>query len=137
MQKKIKYLLVLVSLFFLGCSDGSQTFIYDKKILDAKIKCMSLTILPPNKNIEETLNSLYDFKKGCDYELVVSYKTSITCNSNQNADKKMYGLPQSYLRLEIKKEGYLQYTYYKDLQENLDSEDLQNGFETIKEDLHF
>lgn len=98
---------------------------------------MSLTVFPPDKMIEETLNSLYDFKKECDYKLIVSYKTSITCNSNQNADKKAYGLPQSYLRLEIKKDGTLQYTYYKDLQENLSSKDIQKGFETIKEDLNF
>jgi|GEM_PF-1165397 len=131
-----KYLFTLVSLLFLGCNDGSQTFVYDKQILDAKIECMSLTLSPPDKKIEETLNSLYDFKKECHYELVVSYKTSITCNSNQNTDKKLHGLPQSYLRMEIKKDGSLQYTYYKDLQENLNSKDLKNGFETIKENLH-
>lgn len=135
-MRKLKYLYILISLLILGCSDGSQTFVHDKKIVDADIECMKLTLFPPNEMIEKTLNSRYCFKQECDYNLVVSYKTSITCNSNQNADKKMYGLPQSYLRLEIKKNGYLQFTYYKDLKENLDKEDIQNGFETIKENLH-
>ena len=127
----MKYLLILTVLFFLGCNDGSKTFVQDKSILDAKIECMSLSIFPPNKMVEDTLNSLYGFKKECAYELAVSYKTSITCNSNQNADKKAYGIPQSYLRMEVKKEGRLQYTYYKDLQSNLTDKDVKNGFETI------
>jgi hypothetical protein len=121
----------------LGCNDGSQVFVYDKKILDAKIECMSLTVVPANKNIEETLDSLYHFQKECGYELVVSYKNSITCNSNQNADKKAFGLPQSYLRMELKQNAYLQYTYYKDLQDNLSAKDVQVGFEKMKEELHF
>lgn len=132
-----KYIFTLLSLLFLGCDDGSQSFVYDKKILDAKIECLSLRISPPDRKMQETLNSLYTFKKECHYELVVSYKTSITCNSNQNADKKLHGLPQSYLRMEIKKDGLLAYTYYKDLQENLDSWDLKNGFESIQKELHF
>lgn len=132
-----KLLFIFASLFLLGCNDGSQVFVYDKKILDAKIECMSLTVFPPNKSIENTLSSLYHFKKECEYELVVSYKTSITCNSNQNADKKAFGLPQSYLRMELKKGANLQYTYYKDLQDNLTSKDVQNGFERMKGELHF
>ncbi|MDD2357348.1 MAG: hypothetical protein PHX13_05490 [Thiovulaceae bacterium] len=132
-----KYLFIFTSLFLLGCNDTSQTFVYDKKILDAKIECMSLAVVPANKTIEDTLNSLYHFKKECAYELVVSYKNSITCNSNQNADKKVSGLPQSYLRMEIKHDANLQYTYYKDLQDNLSAKDVQNGFEKMKEELHF
>lgn len=132
-----KLLFIFVSLLLLGCNDGSQVFVYDKKILDAKIECMSLTVFPPNKNIENTLASFYHFQKECEYELVISYKNSITCNSNQNADKKAFGLPQSYLRMELNKNAYLQYTYYKDLQDNLNAKDVQNGFEKMKEELHF
>lgn len=98
---------------------------------------MSLSVFPPNKTIEDTLNSFYPFKKECEYSLVISYKTSITCNSNQNADKKAYGFPQSYLRMELKYGAYLQYTYYKDLQDNLSAKDVQNGFEKMKEELQF
>lgn len=133
----MNYLLALISLLLLGCNDTSQTFVHDKKILDAKIECMSLTVFPPNKSIEETLNSLYPFKKECEYSLVISYKTSITCNSNQNADKKAYGLPQSYLRMELNYGTSLQYTYYKDLQDNLSAKDVQDGFEKMKEELEF
>jgi hypothetical protein len=129
-------LLFLVSIMLLGCDDGSQTYVQDKQILTAKIPCMRLTVSPPNKKIESTLYTLYAFKKECDYNFVVSYKTAITCNSNQNADKKIYGLPQSYLRMEIKKEGRLEYTYYKDLRANVSMKDVQKGFRSIKENLH-
>jgi hypothetical protein len=130
-----KYIFTLATIVFLGCSDGSQTFVHDKKITDATIECMRLTIFPPNDMIKDTLNSLYDFKKECDYNLVISYKTYITFNSNQNSEKKISGLPSSYLRMEIKKNGSLKYTYYKDLKENLNSNDIKNGFRSIKNSL--
>lgn len=127
-----KYLSVLATLLFLGCSDGSQTFIHDKNIVDAKIECMSLMVFPPNKEIEDTLNSLYNFTPQCDYNLIVSYKTGIVCNSNQNSEKKAHGLPSSYLRMELKKGGDLKFTYYKDLKNNLDTDDVKDGFESFE-----
>lgn len=131
-----KYILPFLFLLFVGCSDSGEVFVQDKEILDAKIECMGLTVFPPNKEIEDTLNKLYTFKKGCDYDLIISYKSGIVCNSNQNSQRKAQGLPSSYLRMEIKKEGRLLYTYYKDLKHNLESNDIKKGFEVIDGDLN-
>lgn len=124
-------------LFFGGCSDRGEVFVQDKKILTTHIECMQLSIFPPNKAFETKLRSLYRFSKDCPYELVLSYKTDIVCNSNQNYAKKTSGLPSGYLRLEIKKEGTLQYTYYKDLKDKLTQDEIAKGFESLKKDLDF
>ena len=121
-------------MLFTACNDG-DVFIQDKSILKDEIKCLNLVVFPPNKMIENSLKKLYHFKQDCNYQLIVSYKNSLVCNSNQNADKKVIGLPKSYLRLEIKKDAKLCYTYYKDLRDNLDAKDVKNGFEVIESDL--
>lgn len=130
-------LLSFVFLLFLGCSDQGEVFIQDKKILNTHIECMQLVVFPPNEELESSLESLYKFEKECPYKLVLSYKTGIICNSNQNYDKKVGGLPSSYLRMEIKKNNQLLYTYYKDLKEDLKTDDLKQGFEVIQDDLDF
>ncbi|MFT7860718.1 MAG: hypothetical protein ABXS93_07260 [Sulfurimonas sp.] len=122
-------------LFLLGCSKEGEVYIQDQKILDTPIKCMRLVVFPPNKEFETTLRSLYSFEQNCSYELVLSYKTGIVCNSNQNYAKKTAGLPSGYIRMEIKQEGHLAYTYYKDLKKTLDDEELLIGFKRIQEDL--
>lgn len=124
-------------ILFSGCSDDGEIFVQDKKILETKIECMRLVVFPPNKMIETTLNKLYIFKQDCDYNFIVSYKSDIICNSNQNSEKKAHGMPKSYLRLEIKKGTKLCYTYYKDLDANLKNNDIKNGFEIIGNDLKF
>ena len=131
----IKNILIIISVLILTACDDGDVFIQDKSILEKKIKCLELIIFPPNDMIENSLKKLYHFKQDCRYKLIVSYKSSIICNSNQNADKKAIGLPKSYLRLEIKKDTKLYYTYYKDLKDNLDTKDIKNGFDIIKSDL--
>ncbi|WP_428738364.1 hypothetical protein [Sulfurimonas sp.] len=134
----MKHILVtFIFLFFIGCSDDGDVYITDQKILTTHIECMKLVVFPPNKEIESTLQSLYQFQDNCTYELIISYKTGIVCNSNQNFDKKVGGLPSSYLRMEIKKSNKLLYTYYKDLKEELSQKDVKNGFEVIQDDLDF
>jgi hypothetical protein len=125
-----------IFLFFLGCSDQGEVYITDKTILDTQVECMELLVFPPNKEIESTLYSLYPFKKECIYKLEISYKSGIVCNSNQNFDKKVLGMPSSYLRMEIKKNNKLLYTYYKDLKNDLTNKDVITGFDTIKEDIN-
>ena len=130
-----KILLFFILLFLSGCSDDSKVYIQDEKILHTKLNCMRLVIFPPNNDIEKTLKSLYHFKDNCKYKMVVSYKNSLVCNSNQNVDKKILGMPKSYLRLEIKKQNHLYYTYYKDLKDNIKNEDVKKGFNVILKDL--
>lgn len=132
MKKLISICLVIL---FSGCSDRGEVFVQDKKILETKIECLKLVVFPPNEMIENTLNELYLFKKECNYKLIVSYKSSIVCNSNQNSEKKAHGMPKSYLRMEIKKDSTLKYTYYNDLDANLKRDDVKNGFEVIENDL--
>lgn len=129
--------LVILVLFLSGCSDNSMSKVYDKRILDSKIECMRLLVFPPNEKIQNTLESLYDFDKKCELDLVVSYKDSITCNSNQNANKKAYGMPSSYLRLELKRSDKLYYSYYIDLDSNIESKNIKDGFDKMREELHF
>lgn len=98
---------------------------------------MRLLVFPPNESISTTLNELYPFDNSCDTDLVVSYKSSIVCNSNQNAGKKALGMAKSYLRLELKKGQRLLYSYYIDLDENLENEDVKDGFKVMKNTLNF
>ena len=92
-------------------------------------------MFPPKDSIQRTLNNLYGFNKDCELKLIVSYKDSITCNSNQNSDKKAFGMAKSYLRFELKKRNELLYSYYKDIKEDIKSDDINDAFETLKKDL--
>ncbi len=130
-------LLSFIFVFFIGCSDDGDVYVTDQKILTTHIECMKLVVFPPDKEIESTLQSLYNFQDNCAYEFVISYKTGIVCNSNQNFDKKISGMPSSYLRMEIKRKNKLLYTYYKDLKEKLSQNDIKNGFAIIQDDLDF
>ena len=129
----MKFIWFSLAFVFLGCNDTGEVFIYDKNV--KKLSCLSLLVFPPNKMIVSILKKRYTFSDSCKNELIVSYKNSITCNSNQNADKKIKGLPQSYFRLEIKRENTLVYTYYKDLPDNIKSEDVTDGFKRVEKDL--
>lgn len=132
----IKNIVLFFSLLlFLGCSDNSISSVHNKKILEKDIECMRLLVFPPNEKIESTLKSLYDFKNDCDLDFIVSYKNSITCNSNQNVDKKAYGMPSGYLRYEIKSGRKLFYSYYIDLDEDITKQDVKSGFERVKKAL--
>ena len=96
---------------------------------------MRLNIFPPNEAIEKKLLSLYPFDKNCTQELFVSYKDSIVCNSNQNVQNKALGMAKSYLRLEFKNRDILVYSYYIDLADSIGEEDIQKGFDVIKNTL--
>jgi hypothetical protein len=132
----VKILTLSLLFLLLGCSDNSMSQVYDKHILVQDIKCMRLLVFPPNKIIEQTLDDLYKFDQECELSLVVSYKDQITCNSNQNVDKKAQGMPSAYLRLEIKKGKKLYYSYYKDL-DGITAEDVKDGFDKMYDQLNF
>ena len=97
---------------------------------------MKLVVFPEDIKIIETMRGLYDFDDKCPLKLEISYREGIHCNSNQNADKKaLSNFPQSYLRMELRTGLKLQYSYYIDLSENVDTKALKNGFKRIKKDL--
>ena len=131
----IKIVLISMLILLSGCSDNAQVFIYDKDIQKNKLKCLNLIVFPPNHTISSTLKELYTFSNNCKYDLIISYKNSISCNSNQNAEKKATGMPVSYIRFEIKNKNKLLYTYYKDLYENINKVVVKDGFKRIKKNL--
>jgi hypothetical protein len=133
MALKLFFILFLLT----GCYDSSMSHVYDKRILDNDIKCMRLLVFPPNKTIQDTLESLYDFSTECKLDFIVSYKNSVTCNSNQNSDKKAYGMPSAYLRYELKQNNKLFYSYYIDLDEQISSDDIKDGFAKMQNQLNF
>ena len=131
----MKYLLVLVAIFFQACSDDASVNIFNKNITKTKLECMRLVVFPPNEMIESTLKSLYNFDSTCKTKLDVSFKSGITCNSSHNSDKKaLSDFPSSYLKMQIMNPN-LAYSYYLDLTHDVEPKDVQNAFKRIEKDL--
>lgn len=130
-------LLTFVSLILYGCTDNSLSTVHSKTVLKQDISCMRLLVFPPNQSIENDFNKLYPFDKICDLDLHISYKNSIVCNSEHNSNHKAHGMAKSYLRLELKKERKLLYSYYVDLDEDIKSKDIEDGFERMRDTLPF
>ena len=131
----MKYLFFIPLLLLLsGCGDDA-TVIQSEKDL-APLQCLRLTVFPPDKEITTTLSKLYNFKADCPYELQVSRKGGIVCNSNQNADKKaLSNFPTGYIRMDVYKQRKSIYSYYRDLHSPLSQEDIKRAFKRLKEDL--
>ena len=129
--------LSLIFLFFAGCGDKSISKLNDKSYKNKSIPCLKLSIFPKNSAMEKTLKNLYPFKDKCQYQFSVSYKANIVCNSNQNAPRKtLSNFPNSFLRIEIKKNmNDLIYSYYIDLDDGVEKNDLIKGFENIDKNL--
>jgi hypothetical protein len=135
MKKMKRFLPVFIVLFLMGCSDSATVVRYDKSL--THLPCLRLVLFPPDRLLAQTLTELYDFKRDCPYELQVSRKSGITCNSNQNADKKaLSNFPSGFLRLDVYKEHKPIYSYYKDLNSAATKEDIQKGFNRLKNDFH-
>lgn len=121
-----------------ACSDNSTVNIYDKKITQTKMPCMKLLIFPPNEKIENYLKTQYSFDANCSYTLEVATKSGIICNSNQNYQTKALGaFPTSYLKMQITENKKLQYSYYRDLNEEVEVSDVERAIKRISEDLVF
>jgi hypothetical protein len=135
MKKMKRFLPVFIVLFLMGCSDSATVVHYDKSL--THLPCLRLVVFPPDRLLSQTLTELYDFKRDCAYELQVSRKSGIACNSNQNADKKaLSNFPSGFLRLDIYKNHKPIYSYYKDLNCAVKKEDIQRGFSRLKNDFH-
>ena len=95
---------------------------------------MRLVVFPPDKFLSETVQKLYDFDDNCSYRLSISQKSGIVCNSNQNADKKIFAnFPSGYIRLDLTKGSKAIFSYYRDLTHKADEEDVQKAFERLQE----
>ena len=131
------YFFLLLLLFISGCDSKPLITVYDKNILNKKIDCLQLSVMHKDKQITSTLQHLYPFSQTCSYRLEVSFKQSLVCNSHYNAQSKALGkMPNSYLKMELRHGLSLQYSYYIDLDHKPYKEDLEEGLERLKEDLH-
>jgi hypothetical protein len=130
----MKFLAFAFIVFLTACSDTAIVRKYDKNLKD--IKCLRLVVFPPDELISSTLNELYRFDDNCKYELQVSRKGGIVCNSNQNAAKKtLSNFPSSFVRLDLYQDKKPLYSYYKDLTSVATKEDIKRGFLRLKDDI--
>ena len=129
-------LLPICFILLAGCGNKPLINVYNKNILEKKIGCLKLSVLPENRSITNVLQELYPFSQRCDDRLEVSFKDNIVCNSHYNAQSKALGkMPSSYLKMELRHGLSLQYSYYIDLSHKPDKDDIKEGFERISEDL--
>ena len=121
-------------LLFSSCSDDASVVFYQKDI--KQLPCLRLSVFPPDKELSDTLLSIYNFDDSCEYMLQVSKKGGIVCNSNQNADKKaLSNFPTGYIRFDVYKNSTYIYSYYKDLNHKLKKSDIKDGFSRLSKDL--
>ncbi len=135
-QKDIQKIVIALSflLLFNACSDDATVIKYDKSL--THLACFRLVVFPADKLISETLINLYDFNENCPYELQVSRKSAIACNSNQNADKKaLSNFPSGYIRMDIYKNRKPVYSYYKDLNCRVSKDIIEEAFRRLESDM--
>jgi hypothetical protein len=124
---------LLIAAFFAGCDDGAYINFYDKN--HTKIDCLSY--IPANSNkLDTKLAKLYNFNQNCKYKLQLEYSGGIVCNSSYNAPTKATtNFPNAYIRLEVKDGFKTYYSYYKDLNSNPDTSDLERAFDRLQDDI--
>ena len=124
----------MILLLFTACSDNDTITTSKEELKD--VNCMRLLIFPPDKLLSETMQKLYKFDENCSYILSVSQKSGITCNSNQNADKKILAnFPSGYIRMDLTKDSKTIFSYYRDLTHRADKEDVKRAFESLLEEI--
>ena len=135
MKRSYSFFLLLL-LFLQGCSDDAMVNVFNERIAKEEITCMKLVVF--DEDVKATLQELYNFDESCDVLLEVSLKSSITCNSNQNVDKKILSnFPSSYLRMQLYKGKTLFFSYYIDLEEDVNAKDVENAFLRLQKELNF
>ena len=131
----VRALFMTAILLLTACTDNATIKESKEDLKD--VNCMRLVVFPPDKFLSETMKQLYNFDDNCSYRLSVSQKSGITCNSNQNADKKILeNFPSGYIRLELTKGFKTIFSYYRDLTDKADEEDIQRAFERLQETIN-
>ncbi len=120
----------------IGCSKKSEPLIKKDANLSTPIMCMSLNELAIEKSFIDKLHTLYTFDKDCDLKLTVKYKKDIVCNSPYNSNgKSVSQFPKSFLKLELRRGFNIVYSYYIDLYNNVDIDDVEDAFKRVEKDL--
>ena len=131
-----KILLFSLLLLLTACQEKMKPIVIKNSSLETPISCLNLNILDQEDELVKHLNQFYKFKKSCNYRLTLTYKQDIVCNSSYNVGLKSTGkFPKSFLKLEVRKGLKVLYSYYVDLYSNADSDDVEEGFLRLKNDL--
>jgi len=131
----LRSIFILIVIFLLSACSDNATIIESKEDLK-DVNCMKLVVFPPDKFLSEIVQKLYKFDENCSYKLSVSQKSGITCNSNQNADKKILAnFPSGYIRLDLTKDSKTIFSYYRDLTDRADEEDVKKAFAILQKHL--
>ena len=129
-----RYLFLISLVFFCGCSDNAIVKLYDKDF--EKIDCLKLSVFPPDEMITKSLKELYKFDKNCNNRFLLTHKGGIVCNSTYNVAKKTTtNFPSGYIKVQITQKDTKIYTYYNDLRDTLDKDDIKKAFRRVKKDL--
>jgi len=129
-------LLLMMLFLFTACEEKRKPVISMDANVQLPLTCLKLNPLGSEESFKATLKKLYKFKANCPHQLTLSYKKDIICNSGYNALGKSLGkFPKSFLKLEVRKGFVVEYSYYIDLLNNVESDDVEEGFSTLKKDI--
>jgi len=129
-------ILLIVLLLFTACEEKRKPVISVDTNLQLPLSCLKLSPLEGEESFELTLKKRYTFKANCPHQLTLSYKKDIVCNSGYNASGQSLGkFPKSFLKLEVRKGFTIEYSYYIDLLDNVESDDVEEGFSRLKQDI--
>jgi len=126
----------MMLLLLTACEEKRKPIISIDTHVKFPLSCLKLNQLESEEDFETTLKKLYTFKANCPHQLTLSYKKDIVCNSGYNASGQSLGkFPKSFLKLEIRKGFKVEYSYYIDLLDNVESDDVEEGFSRLKKDI--
>jgi len=133
----MKSTVFLMSLLLLtACEEKRKPVISMDSKIQLPLTCLKLNPLGSEKEFEDTLQKIYTFQSNCPHQLTLSYKKDIVCNSGYNASGQSLGkFPKSFLKFEVRRGLALEYSYYIDLLNNVESEDVEEGFSALRKDI--
>ena len=128
---------VIATLLFSACQEKEKEPIVHKSTkVTTPISCLTLNSFEEENSLTSHLKKLYTFHSNCDYTLTLTYKKDIVCNSSYNVGMKSMGkFPKSYIKLDVRKGLDTLYSYYLDLYDNIETDDIDKGFNRLKNDL--
>jgi hypothetical protein len=126
------FVVIVAVTAFKGCGGEAYINVYDKSITEKTLPCLAIDPMSGDK-LKEYISPLYRFDKSCEYRIVLSSKSGISCNSSFNSSQKSSSnFPNAYLRVELKRGMRLLFSYYKDLTSAPKKDDVEDAFEALK-----
>jgi len=126
----------MILLLLTACEEKRKPVISVDTKVQLPLSCLKLNPLESEASFEAMLKKCYTFKADCPHQLTLSYKKDIVCNSGYNASGQSLGkFPRSFLKLEVRKGFRVEYSYYIDLLDNVERDDVEEGFARLKKDI--